>query len=81
MGKTQIIDKGKEGLSGRGESMQQKHRGVAYMNTGFTTKTSWQFSREVLVFSAVDAVSLGCPFGEKINFNLYFPPYTKINLW
>lgn len=81
MRKTQIIDKGKEGLSGREKNVQQKHRGVAHMDTGFTTKTLWQSSREVLVFSAADAASLGCPFGEKINFNLYFPPYTKINLW
>lgn len=82
MRKTQIIDKGKEDLSRRGKNVQQKHRGVAYMDTGFTTKALFQFSREVLVFSVVDARSLECPYrGKKMNFNLYFPAYTKITLW
>lgn len=29
-------------------------------------------------FSIIDAGSTGYPYGEKMNFNLYLPPYKKL---
>lgn len=43
-------------------------------------KALWRSSREEIV-SIIIAGSMGYSNGEKMNFGLYHPPYTELNLW